>query len=152
MKLGEVIKKRDYFKRCLLDTTTLIMQASFASDKFSVSDNSKRLKELSERLADDYSSYQNYNLIVARAEANTMIPLEDGSEVSIRDAAAVREALELRYNCFKDILKNLIEKKESGNMVCIDVDELSNILLSFHDEVMGIDIKIEEALWSSEVQ
>lgn len=149
MRLGEVIQKRDYYLRCLMETSGLMKQASIAKDKFTNAENEKRIVGLLNLFNEYYESYQRYSLLVSRTEASAMIPLDDGSEVSIKDAITVRDSMITRYECYKSILDKLIS--EAGNFVCIDMETLSNAVLDYHEDIMGINIKIEHALWESEV-
>lgn len=149
MKLGEVLKKRDYHKGCLLEVTELIKQSLVANDKYTDKEYKDRVSVLLQQFTDHYNSYQRYSILASRSESNTMIPIDDESDISIRDVSMIKETMVLRYNCFKSILDKLIN--HNGSSVCIDVDILSNVLLNFHEEIMGMEIKIEKALWTSEV-
>lgn len=149
MKLGEVIKKRDYYRGCLIETTSLIKQASTADDKYTDSDNRDRIKKLLSMFSEYYDSYQRYNLLYSRAEVNAVIPLEDGSEISVRDALTIKDAMFLRYECFKSILDMLMNSKNKS--VCIDMDFISEMLLKYHEEVLSIETKVTKALWEVEV-
>lgn len=149
MTLGEAIEKRNYYLRCLDEVVAIIKQSSVANDEYTDTENKKRVNKLFKLFSEHYAMYQKFKLLVSRSESTIMLPLEDGVEVSIRDAKAVRESMEVRYNCYRNILDTLVSN--SGSSVCVDIDEFSNILLNYHDELFGINTKIDSAAWRSEV-
>jgi len=149
MTLGEAIEKRNYYLRCLNEVVDIIKQSSVANDKYADTENKERVNKLFKLFSEHYAMYQKFKLLVSRSESTIMLPLEDGVEVSIRDAKAVRESMEVRYNCYRDILDTLVSNSNSS--VCVDIDEFSSILLNYHDELFGINTKIDKAAWESEV-
>lgn len=148
MLLGEVIEKRDYYFKCLMDTVLLIKQYSIAYDKYSDKENKDMVEIFFKKFDEYYMEYQKYSLLISRSEASITIPLKNNVEVSIQDARVVKDTMDIRYNCCKDVLNYVLS---SNNSVCVDVEKLSETLLSYHGDLLNINTCINNALWSNEV-
>jgi len=149
MLLAEALIEKDYISKSIDNLYSVISDLSIVSDKNTVKLNKDLLEFKFEELEDLYTKYQQFSIMISRAESITIVINE--TEVSLRDARVIRDVMSGKLNRLINFSSETFKKK-SDNLICVDRNELEKMIEMLRSDIKTLDIKIQNKLWSTKVK
>ena len=139
MLLAEALIEKDYIDKYINSLYNTIKDLSIVYDKSDVKFNKDQLKNKFEDLEKLYTKYQQFNIVISRAESVTVIMNE--TEISLRDAILIRDIMHKKLNRLINVSYE-VARESADSIVCIDKEELENMMEMLRLDIKTLDIKI----------
>ena len=149
MLLAEALIEKDYISKSIDSLYNTIRDLSIVYDKGDVRFNKDQLKDKFEELEDLYTKYQQFGIMISRAESITIVINE--TEISLRDAILIKDIMHKKLNRFIDVSYE-IAGESTDSIICIDKEELEKMIKILRLDIKTLDIKIQNKLWNTEVK
>lgn len=150
MLLAEAIIEKEYIEESISNLANVISESLIVYDKTGEELNRERLKALFKKFEDLYIKYQQFNVMVSRAEALAAIPINE-AEISLKDALVIKEVMESKLGWFTDFL-NALGQKKTGKIVGGGIDDLEERVDILRADIKTLKFKIQSKIWNTEVK
>jgi len=150
MLLAEALIERDYISKSIDSLYNIIRSLSVVYNKSDVKFNKERLRDKFVELEQLYTKYQQFSIMISRAEAIVVIAINE-TDISLKDAMVIKNIMNSKLDRFSNF--SLETTKESTNgSICVDKEELEEMIGVLRSDIKTLDIKIQNKLWSTEVK
>jgi len=149
MLLAEALIEKDYISKSIDSLCNTIRDLSIVYDKGDVGLNKEQLKDKFEELEELYTKYQQFSIMISRAES--VIVVINETEISLRDAILIKDIMHKKLNRLIDVSYE-IAGESTDSIICIDKEELEKMIKILRLDIKTLDIKIQNKLWNTEVK
>jgi len=149
MLLAEALIEKDYISKSIDSLYNTMRDLSIVYDKVDVISNKDQLRVKFEELEDLYTKYQQFGIMISRAESITIVINE--TEISLRDAILIKDIMHKKLNRLIDVSYE-IAGESTDSIICIDKEELEKMIKILRLDIKTLDIKIQNKLWNTEVK
>ena len=149
MLLAEALIEKDYISKSIDSLYNTIRDLSIVYDKGDIKFNEEQLKSKFEDLEELYTKYQQFSIMISRAESVTVVINE--TEISLRDAIVIRDIMSKKLNRLIDVSYETA-RESAESIICINKEKLEEMIEILRSDVKTLDIKIQNKLWNTEVK
>jgi len=151
MLLSELIVEKDYIQESINRLHDYIRSLLITYDKIDAKHNKEIISQKFEELDKLYGKYQQYTVAINRSEFQTTIKVKE-TELGLKDAIIVKDSMIDKLKKFEVLLERLLKFDRSLEcIVCIEIDDLIDVIDNIRSDIQALDIKIQQALWNTEV-
>jgi len=149
MLLAEALIEKDYISKSIDSLYNILKDLSIVYDKSDIKFNKEQLKDKFEDLEKLYTKYQQFSIMICRAKSVTVVINE--TEISLRDAIVIRDIMNSKLDRLNNFSLAAV-KKDTDNIVCVDKEELEEMIEILRADIKTLDIRIQNKLWNTEVK
>jgi len=149
MLLAEALIEKNYISKSIDNLYSTIRDLSIVYDKSDIKFNEEQLKNKFEELEKLYTKYQQFSIMICRAKSVTIVINE--TEISLRDAIVIRDIMNSKLNRLYNFSLVAV-KKDPSDIVCVDKEELEEMIEILRSDIKTLDIKIQNKLWNTKVK
>jgi len=149
MLLAEALIEKNYISKSIDNLYSTIRDLSIVYDKSDIKFNEEQLKNKFEELEKLYTKYQQFSIMICRAKSVTIVINE--TEISLRDAIVIRDIMNSKLNRLYNFSLVAV-KKDPSDIVCVDKEELEEMVEILRADIKTLDIKIQNKLWNTKVK